>query len=54
MVNSCLGNHGPIISHASNPNDRRNQIAECKVSGVAYTLKTNALSFCCLFFLNNS
>ena len=28
LVNSYLGNHGPIITQASYPNDPRNQIAE--------------------------
>ena len=28
VVDSYLGNHGPIITHASYPNDPRNQIAE--------------------------
>ena len=28
LVNSSIGNHGPIITHASYSNDPRNQIAE--------------------------
>ena len=28
LVNSYLGNHGPITTHASYPNDPRNQVAE--------------------------